>query len=54
MKLNPSKCAFGVASRNFLGFMVSYRRIENPSNLRHGAPEEYQERPKPHWMSSCP
>ena len=23
IKLNPSKCAFGVASRNFLGFMVS-------------------------------
>ena len=22
MKLNPSKCAFGVASRKFLGFMV--------------------------------
>ena len=27
MKLNPSKCAFGVASRNFLGFMVSQREI---------------------------
>ena len=23
MKLNSSKCAFGVASRKFLGFMVS-------------------------------
>jgi len=23
MKLNPSKCAFRVASRKFLGFMVS-------------------------------
>ena len=23
MKLNPNKCAFGVASRKFLGFMVS-------------------------------
>ena len=23
MKLNPSKCAFGVSSRKFLGFMVS-------------------------------
>ena len=23
MKLNPSKCAFGIASRKFLGFMVS-------------------------------
>ena len=28
MKLNPSKCAFGVSSEKFLGFMVSYRRIE--------------------------
>ena len=26
MKLNPSKCAFGVASRKFLGFMASRRR----------------------------
>ena len=23
MKLNPSKCTFGVASKKFLGFMVS-------------------------------
>ena len=28
MKLNPSKCAFGVASEKFLGFMVSQRGIE--------------------------
>ena len=28
IKLNPSKCAFGVSSRKFLGFMVSHRRIE--------------------------
>ena len=28
MKLNPSKCAFGVSSRKFLGFMVLHRRIE--------------------------
>ena len=28
MKLNPSKCAFGVSSGNFLGFMVSQRGIE--------------------------
>ena len=25
MKLNPSKCAFGVSSKKFLGFMVSQR-----------------------------
>lgn len=31
MKLNPSKCMFGVASGKFLGFMVSQRGIEaNP------------------------
>ena len=28
MKLNPNKCAFGVSSREFLGFMVSQRGIE--------------------------
>ncbi|XP_022154603.1 uncharacterized protein LOC111021825 [Momordica charantia] len=28
MKLNPSKCAFGVSSRKLLGFMVHERRIE--------------------------
>ena len=27
-KLNPSKCAFGVSSRKFLGFMVSQEGIE--------------------------
>ena len=31
MKLNPSKCVFGVALSKFLGFMVSQRGIEaNP------------------------
>ena len=35
MKLNPSKCAFGVASGKFLGFMVSYRGIkENPKKIK--------------------
>ena len=35
MKLNPSKCAFGVSSGKFLGFMVSQRRIEaNPEKVR--------------------
>ena len=28
MKLNPSKCAFGVAAGKFLGFMLSQRGIE--------------------------
>ena len=35
MKLNPSKCAFGVSSGKFLGFMVSHRGIEtNPDKIR--------------------
>ena len=35
MKLNPSKCAFGVALGKFLGFMVSQRGIEaNPEEVR--------------------
>ena len=35
MKLNPSKCVFGVASGKFLGFMVSQRRIEvNPEKVQ--------------------
>ncbi|XP_059436411.1 uncharacterized protein LOC132169391 [Corylus avellana] len=35
MKLNPSKCAFGVASGKFLGYMVSSRRIEaNPEKIQ--------------------
>ena len=28
MKLNPSKCAFGVALGKFLGFMVSHKGIK--------------------------
>ena len=28
MKLNPSKCAFGVTAGKFMGFMVSHRGIE--------------------------
>ena len=35
MKLNPSKCVFGVASRKFLDFMVSLREIEaNPEKVQ--------------------
>lgn len=28
MKLNPNKCAFGVSSSKFLGFMVNQRGIK--------------------------
>ena len=35
IKLNPSKCAFGVSSGKFLGFMVSHRGIEaNPNKIQ--------------------
>ena len=35
MKLNPSKCAVGVSSGKFLGFMVSHRGIEaNPDKIQ--------------------
>ena len=35
MKLNPNKCAFGVSSRKFLGFMISQRGIEaNPDKIQ--------------------
>ena len=35
MRLNPSKCAFGVESGNFLGFMVYHRGIEaNPEKIQ--------------------
>ena len=35
MKLNPSKCAFGVSSGKFLGFMISHRGIEaNPDKIQ--------------------
>ena len=35
MKLNPSKCAFGVSSGKFLRFMVSRKGIEaNPEKVR--------------------
>ena len=35
MNLNPSKCAFRVASGKFLGFLVSHRGIEaNPEKIK--------------------
>ena len=35
MKMNSSKCAFGVLSGKFLGFMVSQRGIEaNPDKIQ--------------------
>ena len=35
MRLNASKCFFGVGSRKFLGYMVTHRRIEvNPDQIK--------------------
>ena len=35
IKLNPSKCVFGVSSSKFLGFMVSQRGVEtNPDKIQ--------------------
>lgn len=35
MKLNSAKCAFGVASGKFLGFMITHRGIEaNPDKIQ--------------------
>ena len=35
LRLNASKCSFGVGSGKFLGYMVTYRGIEvNPDKLR--------------------
>ena len=35
MRLNPLKCAFGVASGKFLGFVVNHREIEaNPEKIQ--------------------
>ena len=35
MKLNPTKCTFGVSARKFLGFIVNSRGIEaNPDKIK--------------------
>ena len=35
LRLNASKCSFGVGSGKFLGYMVTHRRIEvNPDQIR--------------------
>ena len=35
MKLNPTKCAFGVSAEKLLGFIVNSRGIEaNPDNIK--------------------
>ena len=35
LRLNASKCSFGVLSRKFLGYMVTHREIEvNPDQIK--------------------
>ena len=35
LRLNSSKCSFGVGSKKFLGYMVTYRGIEvSPDQIR--------------------
>ena len=35
LRLNASKCSFGVGSGKFLGYMVTHRRIEvNPNQIK--------------------
>ena len=35
LRLNASKCSFGVSSGKFLGYMVTHRRIEvNPKQIK--------------------
>ncbi|XP_021812766.1 uncharacterized protein LOC110755794 [Prunus avium] len=63
MRLNPSKCAFGVSSGKFLGFMISQRGIEaNPEKSRHCSTCRYRRRRKifrvslgasPLWPDRC-
>ena len=53
MKLNPSKCVFGVASDKFLGFMVSQRGDrrnpgEGPSHNQYGFTLDCQRSSKAH------
>ena len=35
LRLNASKCSFGVSSRKFLGYMIIHREIEvNPDQIK--------------------
>jgi len=57
MKLNPSKCAFGVVSGKFLGFMVSQREIEakpkkGKSHTRYDVTKDRQGSLKAHRKDS--
>lgn len=54
MRLNPSKCTFGVKAKKFLGYIVSQRGIEensekDKSSNRHGGPEDGSGSSKVDW-----
>ncbi|RVX07953.1 Retrovirus-related Pol polyprotein from transposon 17.6 [Vitis vinifera] len=58
MKLNPSKCAFGVSAGKFLGFMVSQRGIEvSPDQVKAvmetPPPRNKKELQTPHRQARC-
>ena len=53
MKLNPSKCVFGVTAGKFLGFMVSQRGIEVnlEGHIRARTPEDNESNAELEWKS---
>ena len=59
IKLNPLKCAFGISSSKFLGFMVTQRGIEaNPVQLKSimesQAPYLQERSTTTDWLASSP
>ena len=58
MKLNPSKCVFGVVSRKFLSFMVSQHRVEESQRGTgyngNGSSKAHQGSAKPKWQDCSP
>ena len=53
MKLNPSKCAFGVSAGKFLGFMVTQRGIEVSPDQIKVVMEASPPPPSPGTKKSC-
>ena len=54
LRLNASKCSFGVGSGKFLGYMATHRGIEvNPDQIKAindlKPPQKGQRGPKAHW-----
>ena len=58
MKLNPTKCAFGVSTGKFLGFIINSRGIEaNPDKIKvvldMQPPSNTKEVQRPDRENSC-